>query len=203
MGRFIIRRVLSSIPLLFGVAILSFVFAQLLPGGPDALFGRGGRMTQAQLDQIQNLSKEAIGFSAQRGDTLNIVNSPFTVEEDPEANLPWWRQRQNIELAKQVGKWALIGLIGIYLWFGVVRPAIRKHLTPPPPAEPSLAGAGGAVGAGEEGAEGESADGTPGKSGELSAYERNLQYARQVARQDPKIVATVVKSWVGGGDDRG
>ncbi|VVE70649.1 flagellar M-ring protein FliF [Pandoraea captiosa] len=162
-------------------------------------------LTQAQLDQIQNLSKEAIGFSGQRGDTINIVNSAFTVETDPEANLPWWRQRQNIELAKQVGKWVLIGLIGLYLWFGVIRPAIRKHLTPPPPAEPSLAGVGGAAGgaAGAEGAEGEDADGEAGKRGELSAYERNLQYARQVARQDPKIVATVVKAWVGGGDERG
>ncbi|ODP31172.1 flagellar basal-body MS-ring/collar protein FliF [Pandoraea sp. ISTKB] len=161
-------------------------------------------LTQAQLDQIQNLSKEAIGFSGQRGDTINIVNSAFTVEEDPEANLPWWRQRQNIELAKQVGKWVLIGLIGLYLWFGVIRPAIRKHLTPPPPAEPTLAGAGGSGGAaGADGADGESADGEGGKRGEISAYERNLQYARQVARQDPKIVATVVKAWVGGGDERG
>ncbi|VVE03597.1 flagellar basal-body MS-ring/collar protein FliF [Pandoraea anhela] len=161
-------------------------------------------LTQAQLDQIQNLSKEAIGFSGQRGDTINIVNSPFTVEEDPEANLPWWRQRQNIELAKQVGKWVLIGLIGLYLWFGVIRPAIRKHLTPPPPAEPTLAGAGGGGGAaGADGVDGESAAGEGGKRGEISAYERNLQYARQVARQDPKIVATVVKAWVGGGDERG
>lgn len=156
-------------------------------------------LTQAQLDQIQNLAKEAIGFSGQRGDTLNIVNSAFTVEEDPEANLPWWRQRQNIELAKQVGKWVLISLIGLYLWFGVVRPGIRKYLAPPPPAEPTMAGlAGGAAASGEAGADGE--DG-PGTKSEVSAYERNLQYARQVARQDPKIVATVVKSWVGG-DER-
>ncbi|WP_087690941.1 flagellar basal-body MS-ring/collar protein FliF [Pandoraea sp. PE-S2R-1] len=159
-------------------------------------------LTQAQLDQIQNLSKEAIGFSGQRGDTLNIVNSPFTVEEDPEANLPWWRQRQNIELAKQAGKWALITLVGLYLWFGVVRPAIRKHLAPPPPAEPTMAGvAGGAAGGGSGGAGEDGEDGASGAKGELSAYERNLQYARQVARQDPKIVATVVKSWVGG-DER-
>lgn len=159
-------------------------------------------LTQAQLDQIQNLSKEAIGFSGQRGDTLNIVNSPFTVEEDPEANLPWWRQRQNIELAKQVGKWALITLVGLYLWFGVVRPAIRKHLAPPPPAEPTMAGvAGGAAGGGSGSAGEDGEDGASGAKGELSAYERNLQYARQVARQDPKIVATVVKSWVGG-DER-
>jgi peptide/nickel transport system permease protein len=54
MGRFVLRRVLSSIPLLFGVAILSFVFAQVMPGGPDALFGRNGRMTQEQLDNIRH-----------------------------------------------------------------------------------------------------------------------------------------------------
>ncbi|MGA9911984.1 MAG: flagellar basal body M-ring protein FliF, partial [Paraburkholderia sp.] len=27
-------------------------------------------------------------------------------------------------------------------------------------------------------------------------YERNLEFARNIARQDPKIVATVVKNWV-------
>jgi flagellar M-ring protein FliF len=27
-------------------------------------------------------------------------------------------------------------------------------------------------------------------------FDRNLEYARMVARQDPRIVATVVKNWV-------
>lgn len=27
-------------------------------------------------------------------------------------------------------------------------------------------------------------------------YERNLEFARTIARQDPKVVATVVKNWV-------
>ncbi|EJO60601.1 hypothetical protein BURMUCF2_3177, partial [Burkholderia multivorans CF2] len=31
---------------------------------------------------------------------------------------------------------------------------------------------------------------------EKNRYERNLDYARTIARQDPKIVATVVKNWV-------
>jgi flagellar M-ring protein FliF len=31
---------------------------------------------------------------------------------------------------------------------------------------------------------------------EKHKFERNLDYARTIARQDPKIVATVVKSWV-------
>ena len=53
MGRFVVRRLLSAIPLLFGVAVLSFIFAQIMPGGPDTLFGRGGRMTREQLDNIR------------------------------------------------------------------------------------------------------------------------------------------------------
>ncbi len=54
MGRFVVRRLLSSIPLLFGVAILSFVFSQVMPGGPETLFGRGGRMTEEQLANIRS-----------------------------------------------------------------------------------------------------------------------------------------------------
>ncbi len=51
---FTIRRLLGAIPLLLGVAVLSFVFMQLAPGGPDALFARNGRMSQAQLDAIRH-----------------------------------------------------------------------------------------------------------------------------------------------------
>ncbi|HET8523142.1 MAG TPA: ABC transporter permease [Thermomicrobiales bacterium] len=54
MAAFIIRRLLGAIPLLLGVAVLSFVFAQLMPGGPDALFARNGRMSQEQLDAIRH-----------------------------------------------------------------------------------------------------------------------------------------------------
>jgi peptide/nickel transport system permease protein len=54
MATYIIRRLLGAIPLLLGVAVLSFIFAQLMPGGPDALFARNGRMSQAQLDAIRH-----------------------------------------------------------------------------------------------------------------------------------------------------
>jgi peptide/nickel transport system permease protein len=51
--RFIARRVLESIPLLLGIAVLSFIFMQLAPGGPDALFARNGRMSAEQLANIR------------------------------------------------------------------------------------------------------------------------------------------------------
>ena len=54
MTRYLIRRLLGTIPLLFGVAILSFIFMQLAPGGPDTLYARAGRMSDAQLAAIRH-----------------------------------------------------------------------------------------------------------------------------------------------------
>ena len=54
MTRLLIRRLLGAIPLLLGVAVLSFVFMQLAPGGPDALFARNARMSEEQLQAIRH-----------------------------------------------------------------------------------------------------------------------------------------------------
>jgi len=53
MSRYFIRRTLGAIPLLFGVAVLSFIFMQLAPGGPDALFARLPRMTDERLAELR------------------------------------------------------------------------------------------------------------------------------------------------------
>src|SRR5215211_1390445 len=54
MTRYLIRRLLGAIPLLLGVAVLSFVFMQLAPGGPDAMFARNARMTEEALQAIRH-----------------------------------------------------------------------------------------------------------------------------------------------------
>jgi peptide/nickel transport system permease protein len=54
MLRYTVRRLLGAIPLLFGVAILSFIFMQITPGGPDALFARNARMSPEQLAAIRH-----------------------------------------------------------------------------------------------------------------------------------------------------
>jgi peptide/nickel transport system permease protein len=53
MNAFVIRRLLGAIPLLLGVSVLSFVFMQIAPGGPDTLLAKNGRMSQAQLAAIR------------------------------------------------------------------------------------------------------------------------------------------------------
>lgn len=53
MSAFVFRRLLGAIPLLFGVALISFILMQLAPGGPDATYARSPRMTEERLQAIR------------------------------------------------------------------------------------------------------------------------------------------------------
>ncbi len=63
MGQYTVRRTIQALPLLFGIAAISFLFMQLAPGGPLALLARNPHMTQAQINNIKanlGLDKPAI-----------------------------------------------------------------------------------------------------------------------------------------------
>ncbi|WP_025598276.1 flagellar basal-body MS-ring/collar protein FliF [Burkholderia sp. WSM2230] len=160
-----------------------------------------------KLAQVNQLVKDAMGFDAQRGDSVNVVNSPFTAELDPNADLPWWRTPDMLALYKQIATYLGIGAVALFLYFVMVKPALRRAFPPPEPVaaaalpspdEPILLDG---IPAAERAANGTVEIDT--SDAELLAlenakhkYERNLEFARNIARQDPKIVATVVKNWV-------
>jgi flagellar M-ring protein FliF len=132
------------------------------------------------------------------------VNAAFQQEVDPNANLPWWRQPDIIALAKQIATWLGIGAVALFLYFSMVKPAMRRAFPPPEMAAPALAGSDDPEPLLLDGLpvvekKGEEHDGEAALlsfENEKNKFERNLEYARTIARQDPKIVATVVKSWV-------
>ena len=63
MGQYTIRRSLQAVPLLFGIAAISFLFMQLAPGGPLTLLAHNPHMTQAQLNNIKaNLGLDKPGI---------------------------------------------------------------------------------------------------------------------------------------------
>jgi flagellar M-ring protein FliF len=120
---------------------------------------------------------------------LNVVNSAFAdMEREPMPELPLWKQPDMVELAQQIGKTLLIGGLILYLVLGVLRPML-KRMNPPPP--PPLAA--------------EQPDNNvpqvipaPKPPPQISQHEQTLALARQLARDDPKMVANVVKQWVAG-----
>ena len=170
-------------------------------------------LTAEKLAQVTQLVKDAMGYDAKRGDSVNIVNATFTTEADPLANLPWWKEPQIVSLAMQAAKWLGIGLVALILYLMMVKPALRRAF--PPHVEGQGTEGAGFAGALDGPGEPVLLDGgspTPittamehgddmeqnllAFENEKHKFERNLDYARTIARKDPKIVATVVKNWV-------
>lgn len=141
--------------------------------------------TPAEQAQLNNLVKNAMGFNAQRGDSLNLLNSAFSDTTEAAApEIPLWKQPEMIALAKEVLKYLLIAGAALYLFIGIIRPSLKTLAASlrPPVAEEAT----------EEPQEEKEFE--PKKS-EVS-YEGSLQAAKQLAQQSPKIVASVVKEWV-------
>ncbi|HEY3596549.1 MAG TPA: flagellar basal-body MS-ring/collar protein FliF [Paraburkholderia sp.] len=153
-----------------------------------------------KLAQVEQLVKDAMGFDAKRGDSINVVNSAFTTVVDPSANLPWWRQPDMIALGKQIATYIGIAVVALFLYFVMVKPALRRAFPPPSEAVAALPSSDepmlldGMKSTVKEEDSTESA--MLAFENEKHKFERNLEYARTIARQDPKIVATVVKNWV-------
>ncbi|MDP2783462.1 MAG: flagellar basal-body MS-ring/collar protein FliF [Sulfurimicrobium sp.] len=162
-------------------------------GGKDA---KTKPLSAAELAQLQNLVKEAMGYNQARGDTLNLVNAAFSagdVEEIPSA--PLWKEPGNISLAKEIAKNLLIAALLFYLVFGVIRPILRDL------AQPVHAGPHHVAEEGEEGEEtAEISPQAAARAAQAAGYEENLKAAKELAKQDPRVVASVVKDWVGGGE---
>ncbi len=151
-------------------------------------------LSEAEKTQITDLVKEAMGYNKDRGDTLNVVNSPFAgVEKEAVAEVPLWKQPESLEMAKQAGKYLLAGLVLLYLFFGFLRPTLRKLSMPAAAALPAPATDDAVVQL-----SGAAPDEAPVRL--PRTYQNNLDLAKQLAREDPKVVANVVKSWVNGNE---
>lgn len=147
-------------------------------------------LSEAQKKQLAELVRSVIGYNEERGDTVSIINSPFKkAEAESLPEVPVWKQPQTIELVKDTGKHLLIGALALYLLLGIVRPMLR-NLTQVPVVAPELLP--------PEGAAAHHGPGAANMQG--NSYDQTLQNAKQIAKQDPKVVANVVKEWVRGNE---
>lgn len=158
--------------------------------------GASRALTTAELDQIRNLAKEAMGFSQDRGDSLNVVNSAFADEREKEAPaLDFWRDPANIPLAKTLGMYLLIALLALFAWFAVARPLLRKHLAPPAPAPVSDASEDDVFAKVATADDGPSPDEAL-RQREAERHKADLDFALEAATQDPKLVAIMIQHWM-------
>jgi flagellar M-ring protein FliF len=152
-------------------------------------------LTDKEIAQITALVKDAVGFDAQRGDSVNVINSAFQVPPAPEPlpKPPLWEQPWAQDLVKQV----LGGVVVLLLIFGVLRPVLRglaekgahgRPVTVSPDSE--------GVPMGEDQLTLSNGQQSTPKLAAPSQYEDRLSAAKSLAAQDPGRVAQVVKNWV-------
>jgi flagellar M-ring protein FliF len=141
------------------------------------------------LRQIEALAREAMGYDAARRDTLNVVNAPFSgevtgggTEEVPAPRTGWMQQLASpagLALLKYAAV-ALVLLAALWLTRSVLRDLARAGRRQPDGALPA------------SGIQAQLAA-APAEAG---GYESDLRAVRDMARQDPRVVANVVKEWV-------
>ncbi|MDX9884889.1 flagellar basal-body MS-ring/collar protein FliF [Thauera sp.] len=149
-------------------------------------------LTDEEISRITNLVREAVGYSADRGDSINVANSAFAGEV-VEPVLPLWKDPEMVDLGKQGLNWLLVLLVVLFAYFGVIRPLLRTVV--PPRAKAGAEAAAGEAAAGEEDEEGVRV--TLSSEAEGESFEERLERARNLARNDPKMVANLIKEWMG------
>ena len=177
-----------------------------------------------EIARFVGLVKETIGFDANRGDSVSMVNASFLEIEVPVVEeVPAWQALLNeawvVNLIKQV-----LGAIGVILvYFIFVRPLLRslslkesgasaggstadadavQQLGTPIAMQPAMAGtmpgqmaAGGGIGI-------PNLSEDPNNPAALvrrkdATYEQKVDMARSLVMDDPARVANVMKHWVG------
>ncbi len=151
-------------------------------------------LTPQQIERITQLVRDAVGFDAARGDSVNIVNSSFKGETPEVAgeleSVPLWERPWVLNLAKILGG----AIVLLVLVFTVLKPLVKALITPVKNQVllPAAAAVNAAMGGGDAAA---AANAKAAASGALG-YDDQVAAARGLVNQDPKLVAQVVKGWV-------
>ena len=152
-------------------------------------------LPDAEMKQINELVREAMGFNKERGDSLSVANSPFTASDKTDAGIPLWKDPETISYAKDIFKYLLIAAIVAFLYLKIIQPSL-KTMFPPHPEGASLdtiEGVAGTVGhvriSGEEGEEGDDIV-------HIDHYAIKVQKVRDIAQADSKAVANIIRDWM-------
>jgi flagellar M-ring protein FliF len=156
-------------------------------------------LSAAELTRVEALVKQAVGFDAERGDTVSVMNAPFVREVTPVEGPKWWELPQVQDALRLL----LGAIVVLALVFGVLRPALRSITGQTKPKDDALEPHSADVQLVDDG------EGLPAIGSErlhaagheplalpVDSYEERLRMAREAVKTDSKRVAQVVKGWV-------
>ncbi|MBP8926677.1 MAG: flagellar M-ring protein FliF, partial [Pseudomonadales bacterium] len=153
----------------------------------------------ATLERITTLVRDAVGYDAARGDSVNVVNAPFfsiPADEEESISIPFWQQAWFFPLLRQSAGVLFILLLVV----AVIRPVLRslssnvkqlRAIEERHRVEKMLA---------ETAAAQEIDDDKLMLPGPKREYERRVSAVQSMVEGDAERVAQVVRKWVGEND---
>ena len=140
-----------------------------------------------ELEAIQKLVRDAVGYDEARGDTVSVSSMPFYQSPPVEdAEEPGLLQSPTVQ---SLGKQGLAAILILAVALVLVRPLLRAlggaAGAPGQPAMPAYAGGGGGGGMG-----------LPPEQRVPLSYDDKVSVARQLADKNPERVAQIVRAWV-------
>ena len=156
--------------------------------------------TADELSRFTRLVQDAVGFDASRGDSVSVINMPFSAERgEVIADVPFYSQPWFWDVIKQV-----LGVLFILvLVFGVLRPVLNNITNGGKGKQ--LVGVGSDVElGGMAGLDGQLANDRVSLGGPQSillpspseGYDAQLNAIKSLVAEDPGRVAQVVKEWI-------
>lgn len=144
-----------------------------------------------EITRLTDLVKEAMGFNAERGDSVKVVSAPFVVDKTEPVDVPIWKQPWLLDIARSAIVPLAFVAIALIAVFGMIGPAIKAAAPLPPEEKPETVD--------------EVVDDTellPGADGmprlEAPLHNDKLDRARALARDNPVAVANIMRDWMEG-----
>lgn len=152
------------------------------------------------LARFTRLVQDSVGFDASRGDSVSVINAPFSSELGDVVELPWYQSELFLMAMSGLKQLLPALLIFTLVWF-VLRPVMKNIANPSRQGED----AEGDVELGDMGGlEGELSSDRVSLGGPQSillpspseGYDAQLNAIKSLVAEDPGRVAQVVKEWI-------
>ncbi|MDO6440821.1 MULTISPECIES: flagellar basal-body MS-ring/collar protein FliF [unclassified Marinobacter] len=153
---------------------------------------------EQELQRLSMLVRDAVGYSAARGDSVTVMNTAFAPEEAFEFETPgFWEQPWFWDLMKQV----LAGLVILVLVLGLLRPTLKSLSGGGRRERDDEAGSAGYDGYDDVGGNDALRQAMSSQDdlllpGATDSYDRQLNALKGLIAEDPARVSQVMRQWV-------
>lgn len=150
-------------------------------------------MTPEEIEKLTSLVQESIGYNKERGDSVRVINAPFTVEQAPTVDTPIWKQPEVLDMLRAAAVPAGLSLVALLVFFGMIKPSLKAAL------EPAVPVPGSTIETSVNDVE--ALPGVPLQQMQVLEAPRDaarLEAARTLAKENPAAVANIVRGWVNG-----